>query len=332
MEREPVVLEHEPHVVVECELRRKGVFKVVVVPSWAPVGAERFLNLVDEGFFDGAPLFRAVRGFLVQFGLSSDPEANNRWGHLTLPDDPKQGVRIRRGTLAFAGSGKNSRATQMFIALTDKAWPRLGSEPWETPFAYVPAEDYQAVVSLLNTEYGDIKPFNKQGVDPGKIWRHGMSYLEDGFPNLDYLAYCRRLPKHHLGFADSIMQAQEDFANAAPDDASTRLLYVLAILLAIMTCYIAPCLTVRRRERKVRLPSKATRCAYDLLAFPEKLASVGLARRHEPESDRGENRERSHALPATRRHASLGLGVLGRDAHELPKKEDPQEPSHKHNR
>jgi glutathione peroxidase len=44
-------------VVVNCETT-KGPLKIVVNPSWAPLGARRFLELVDDGFFNDHPLYR----------------------------------------------------------------------------------------------------------------------------------------------------------------------------------------------------------------------------------------------------------------------------------
>ena len=66
---DPVLSPETEVVVVECELQGKGAFDILVVPSWAPLGAERFLQLVDIGFFDGLGLFRAVENFLVQVKL-----------------------------------------------------------------------------------------------------------------------------------------------------------------------------------------------------------------------------------------------------------------------
>lgn len=63
---DPILSPDTETVLVECELQGKGVFHVVVVPAWAPIGAERFLELVKLKFFDGMALYRAVKNFLVQ--------------------------------------------------------------------------------------------------------------------------------------------------------------------------------------------------------------------------------------------------------------------------
>ena len=57
-----------------CCNSTKGVLNIAVHPSWAPHGAKRFLDMVRSGFFSTrVGLFRALRDFLVQFGLAGDP-------------------------------------------------------------------------------------------------------------------------------------------------------------------------------------------------------------------------------------------------------------------
>jgi len=48
----------------------RGDFTVTVHRDWAPIGADRFFNLVKHRFYDNASFFRVVPGFVVQFGLS----------------------------------------------------------------------------------------------------------------------------------------------------------------------------------------------------------------------------------------------------------------------
>ena len=45
-----------------------GDFVVEVHRDWAPLGADRFYNLVKYGYFTNASFFRVVPGFVVQFG------------------------------------------------------------------------------------------------------------------------------------------------------------------------------------------------------------------------------------------------------------------------
>lgn len=101
---DPVVTSHV--VVLECQLNTADDFNIIIVPEWSPLGAERFLTLVDEKFYDNFALFRAVDNFLVQFGIARDRELNNNWRGRTIQDDPKIRIKLQKGSLAFAGSGE----------------------------------------------------------------------------------------------------------------------------------------------------------------------------------------------------------------------------------
>src|SRR5262245_14893089 len=54
-----------------------GPFVVEVHRDWAPNGADRFYNLVKNGYFDDARFFRVISGFMVQFGINGDPSLNS---------------------------------------------------------------------------------------------------------------------------------------------------------------------------------------------------------------------------------------------------------------
>src|SRR5207253_10646076 len=65
-----------------------GAFEVEVHRDWAPNGADRFYNLVKNGFFDDTRFFRVISGFMVQFGISGDPSLNTVWRDARIPRDP----------------------------------------------------------------------------------------------------------------------------------------------------------------------------------------------------------------------------------------------------
>ena len=137
--RKHIVTPPKGPVSLVCCQSTKGPFSIAVHTTWAPNGAQRFLDLVKENFFSTKiGLFRALKGFLIQFGLSGDPKVQEEWnkrGH--LPDDPSwlplgptnreiDGVkRFQKGYMAYAGAGKNSRGTQLILAFEDNLF--LGS-------------------------------------------------------------------------------------------------------------------------------------------------------------------------------------------------------------
>src|SRR5215472_8914500 len=152
----------------------KGDFVVQVTRAWSPLGADRFYNLVKNGFYNGAGFFRIVPGFVVQFGISPDPAVAKAWREAKIPDDPVTQSN-HRGYLTFATAGPSTRTTQVFINLVDNA--RLDSMGF-APFGQV--IEGMEVIDKLNAEYGE-QP------DQGRIEAEGKSYLEKSFPRLDII-------------------------------------------------------------------------------------------------------------------------------------------------
>jgi peptidyl-prolyl cis-trans isomerase A (cyclophilin A) len=150
----------------------RGDFVVQVDRAWAPLGADRFYNLVKHGYFTGAAFFRVVPGFIVQFGLSPDPAVNRVWRNANIKDDPVTQSNTR-GTLTFATAGPNTRTTQLFVNYANNAGlDRQGFAPFGT---VVSGMD---VVDKIYSGYGE-RP------DQGAITTQGMAYLQKNFPNLD---------------------------------------------------------------------------------------------------------------------------------------------------
>lgn len=149
----------------------KGDFAIEVNPEWAPLGAARFKELVEMGYYDNSKFFRVVPGFVVQFGLPADPAAMPEISN--LKDDPVTQSNVK-GAITFATAGPGTRTSQVFINLTDNQ--RLDSMGF-SPFGKV--TEGMAVVESLYGGYGD------NGPDQGRIRRFGNSYIEGSFPKLD---------------------------------------------------------------------------------------------------------------------------------------------------
>jgi len=156
----------------------KGAFVVTVHKDWAPIGADRFYNLVKNGYYDDVRFFRAISGFMVQWGMHGNPAVTAAWKNQpSLKDDPRKQSN-KRGYVTFAATSlPNSRTTQVFINLVDN--PQLDSPQYVfTPFGEVTTG--MNVVSKINTQYGD-------NVDQDLITRQGNAYLTKEFPKLDYI-------------------------------------------------------------------------------------------------------------------------------------------------
>ena len=159
----------------------KGDFVVQVVKAWAPIGANRFYNLVRNGYFDDVRFFRAIQGFMVQFGLNGDPAVNTAWSTKGLRDDPVTQSN-QRGYITFAMRGQpNSRTTQVFINLVDNT--NLDGMGF-APFGQV--VEGMDVVDQLYTGYGEGAP-NGTGPDQARLRGEGNAYLQRDFPQLDYV-------------------------------------------------------------------------------------------------------------------------------------------------
>src|SRR5690242_3774867 len=108
----------------------KGSFVIEVTRAWAPKGADRFYNLVKNGFYDNVRFFRVLSGFMAQFGINGSPAIQARWREAVIQDDPATHSN-KRGTISFATSGPNSRTTQVFINFGDNsALDGMGFSPF----------------------------------------------------------------------------------------------------------------------------------------------------------------------------------------------------------
>jgi peptidyl-prolyl cis-trans isomerase A (cyclophilin A) len=166
----------------------KGDIVILVHRDWSPLGADRFYELTKNGYYDGNRFFRALRGFVVQWGINGDPQTNKKWNETPLSDDPAK-VSNKIGTVVFATGGPNTRTTQVFINLGDNS-ASLDSQGF-TPFGEV----IQGMDNVLNLymDYGDGPP-SGSGPNQGTLADQGNSYLEQQFPKLDSIKAARVEP------------------------------------------------------------------------------------------------------------------------------------------
>lgn len=161
----------------------KGDFVIEVHREWAPNGADRFFNLVKMGYYDDTRFFRAIEGFMVQFGINGDPMVNTKWQNAGIPDDTGSQSNTK-GMVTFAQRGvPGSRTTQVFINYGDNA--RLDASHF-TPFGKVVTG--MDVVDSLYKGYGEGAPMGR-GPDQGSIQSQGNAYLDTNFPKLDAIKH-----------------------------------------------------------------------------------------------------------------------------------------------
>lgn len=149
----------------------RGDFTVTVTRAWAPLGADRFYNLVKHGFYDNASFFRVIPNFVAQFGISANPVITKAWQKTEIQDDPVLQSN-KKGYLTFATAGANTRTTEVFINLKDngpldqKGFAPLGQ-----------VTDGMNVVEMFYDQYGE--------PDQEQIEKLGKPYLDKDWPKLD---------------------------------------------------------------------------------------------------------------------------------------------------
>lgn len=185
----PACRKPAPKIVVPEVFRVKfetsqGDFIVEATRAWAPRGVDRFHELLRRRYFDQGRFFRVVKGFIAQFGVHRDFNVHEQWREFFIVDDPGQQKNLR-GSLSFAQSGRNTRATEIFINLADNL--ELDDQNF-VPFARV--VEGMDVVDRLYSGYGEMRPAGRE-IDPGRVEEEANEYLVPRFPKLDYIKAAR---------------------------------------------------------------------------------------------------------------------------------------------
>ena len=155
----------------------KGDFILEITRAWSPNGADRFYNLVKNGYYNDCRFFRVIDNFMVQFGINGDPSLNQVLSQARISDDPVKQSN-QRGYVTFAMTGQpNSRTTQIFINYKDNSF--LDAQNF-TPFGRV--IDGMDIVDSFFNEYQEVPSENQQ-----QIQAQGNAYLNKQFPKLDYV-------------------------------------------------------------------------------------------------------------------------------------------------
>lgn len=160
----------------------RGDFVVEVTREQAPIGADRFYNLVRLGYYDDTRFHRVSEGYIVQFGIHGDPRVNAAWSDRQIPDDPPRGSNVR-GTLAFAMIPEpGTRNTQVYINLGDNT--RNDGEPFSIFGRVVEGMD---VLDRLHSGYGESSGSGMRQGRQGPLLEGGNEYMDREFPRLDHL-------------------------------------------------------------------------------------------------------------------------------------------------
>lgn len=197
---------HDTNITLVCCQTTAGPLSIAVHKSWAPIGAERFLNMVHANYFQSyVPLFRCIKNFICQFGLAGSSNFTKMFdGNLEderqwLQEGPNGRVnsdgvkRFAKGYLAYAGGGRNSRSNQFIVALGDNRYLGGGS-PWEVPWGEVVGKASFKTLDRIYTGYGD------NGPGQGLLRKKGGANKEiiNMFPKMDYINSCVVVDQIHI--------------------------------------------------------------------------------------------------------------------------------------
>ena len=184
-----------------------GSFTVSVNRAWAPIGADRFYQLVKDGFYDDSGFFRVVPNFMVQFGLAANSAMTSKWKH-PIQDDPVIESN-QRGYITFAKTNDpNSRTGQVFINFKNNS--RLDGMGF-APFGKVIKG--MDVVDSINSEHGE-------SPQQGLIEAQGNSYLKTSFPGLDFIKTARVIVDDQVASVDTEKPGASDNSEANTADPS----------------------------------------------------------------------------------------------------------------
>jgi peptidyl-prolyl cis-trans isomerase A (cyclophilin A) len=155
---------------------------IQVTRAWAPLGADRFYNLVRGGFYNGAAFFRVIPGFMAQFGINPDPKVSAVWSSQNIVDDPVKESN-KRGFVTFAkASAPNTRSTQVFI--------NYKTNDFLDPQGFAPFGEViegMDVVDKFNSEYGG-------DPDQGALQQLGKAWIDKHMPKVDLIKTATIVP------------------------------------------------------------------------------------------------------------------------------------------
>lgn len=159
-----------------------GNFVVETHRDWSPHGADRFYQLVRNGYYNDSRFFRVVPGRWVQFGISGNPRIAERWRRRVIPDDPLL-QHNTPGFVAFANTGPNTRSTEVYIDTGDNT--RNDKENGFAPFGKV--VDGMDTVERLYGGYGEHSGGGMRAGHQDAMFAGGNAYLDREYPKLDKL-------------------------------------------------------------------------------------------------------------------------------------------------
>ncbi len=158
----------------------KGSFDLQITREFSPLAVDRFYQLLKHRLYDNTLFYRVRPNWVAQFGIS-DTAIHHKWGAFKVPDE-KVISSNKRGAIAFAGDGKDSRDFALFINLKDNI--ELDTREAKGVIGYPPfghVTKGMGVVDSLYSGYGD-NVFRHEET----MYKNRSAFL-DTFPKLDLI-------------------------------------------------------------------------------------------------------------------------------------------------
>lgn len=145
--------------IVRIEMENGDIIRAELYPDVAPNTVENFINLVEEGFFDGTIFHRVIPGFMIQGGAGIDGKNAKAIDGEFNSNGVKNDLKHERGVLSMARTmDPNSASSQFFIMVANS--PHLDGE--YAGFGKV-IEGIEATDTIVNAERDPMdKPLQDQ--------------------------------------------------------------------------------------------------------------------------------------------------------------------------
>jgi len=236
-----------------------GVFSIEVHRHWAPIGVDRFYNLVVHHFYDSSRFYRVLPNWIVQWGINGDPEISKVWDYtnnepgVILKNDPVLVSNVR-GTIAFSCSYNDvtqvsaNRTTEVYVNYQNNTiLDRLGYAPFGRVISGM------NVLEALYFGYGEVA----EGICPNKnspsakgtclgpsetlIYEKGNQYLDEEFPLLDYVVSGTLRPASLHPSTSPLSHTQPSTSQSTRSKGASffgYLLIIFALIMAVGAIYV----------------------------------------------------------------------------------------------
>ena len=176
---DPLVAEVSPDSFSVSFETSAGDFAIAFHRAWSPVAVDRVYRLVQDGFWDGARIYRVNERY-AQFGYSGRPALDSAWVRTAIPDEPVRQSNTR-GSVSFARGGPDTRSAIVFINRSDNA--DLDDMDWNGVKGFPPVGRVSRGMEVVDLLYGGYGDDPMQWED--SIARVGNSFLDRRYPQLD---------------------------------------------------------------------------------------------------------------------------------------------------